>query len=190
MMVTDVMPIKYAYDPDSAQSRFMQKYVFGKWRSATELFGIAIMLLFLYFMVKIAMREYSDFFTGIHPAMMQIAPLVFWSGIVLGLAAAFMCATLVNRLHETIVEVETEEEMFNKGTIDVTLDQDGVHTTSKHFAQFVAWPTVKRVIKTPQGIGLRLDSRNFIPVIADELPEGVTTDDAMAAIESWRGSSD
>ncbi len=187
MMTDAVMPIKYAYDPDSAESRFMQKYVFGKWRSATELFGIAVMLLFLYFIVKIAMREYGGFFIQLHPAMIEIAPLVFWAGIVLGLAAAFLCGVLVNRLHETIVEVEKEEEVYNKGPIDVTLDAEGVHCTSKHFAQFVAWKTVHRVVKTPQGIGLRLDNKHFIPVLADELPDGMTVDDVLVAIEKWRG---
>lgn len=190
MTTTSAMPIKYAYDPDSAESRFMQRYVFGKWRSATELFGIAIMLLFLYLVVKIAMREYGDFFMQLHPAMLEIAPLVFWAGIVLGLAAAFMCGMLVNRLHETIVEVEKEDEVFNKGSIDVTLDAEGVHSTSKHWAQFVAWNTVHRVVKTPQGLGLRLDDRHFIPVLAGELPDGMTADDVLAAIENWRGKQD
>jgi|GEM_PF-2994381 len=190
MMTDTAMPIKYAYDPDSAESRFMQRYVFGKWRSLTEMFGIAVMLLFLYFVVKIAMREYGDFFIQLHPAMIEIAPLVFWAGIVLGLVAAFMCGLLVNRLHDTIVEVEKEEEIYNKGPIDVTLDAEGVHSTSKHWAQFVAWPTVHRVIKTPQGIGLRLDNRHFIPILSDQLPEGMSTDDVLDQIETWRGQQD
>ena len=189
-MTNAAMPIKYAYDPDSAESRFMQRYVFGKWRSITELFGIAVMLLFLYFIVKIAMREYGGFFMELHPAMLEIAPLVFWAGIVLGLAAAFMCGILVNRLHDTIVEVEKEEETFNKGPIDVTLDAEGVHSTSKHWAQFVSWKSVHRIVRTPQGIGLRLDNRNFIPVLADGLPEGVSAEDVLSNIETWRGKAE
>ncbi len=190
MMTETALPIKYAYDPESAESRFMQRYVFGKWRTLTELFGIAVMLLFLYFVVKIAMREYGGFFMQMHPLMIEVAPLVFWAGIVLGLVAAFMCGTLVNRLHDTIVEAEKQEERYNKGPIDVTLDAEGVHSTSKHWAQFVAWPTVHRVIRTPQGIGLRLDNRHFIPILADQLPEGMSTDDVLDQIEAWRGLQD
>jgi len=146
-MTDTAMPIKYAYDPDSPESRFMQRYVFGKWRSMTELFGIAVMLLFLYFIVKIAMREYGEFFMQLHPALMEIA-------------------------------------------IDVTLDAEGVHSTSKHWAQFVAWRTVHKVIKTPQGIGLRLDNQHFIPILADELPDGLSADDVLDKIENWRGRKD
>ncbi len=189
-MTDTTMAIKYAYDPDSAESRFMQRYVFDKWRTMTEVFGIAVMLLFLYLIVKITMREYGGLLTSLHPALLDLAPLVFWSGIVLGLTAAVLCGLLVNRLHRTIVEAEKEEELFNKGPVDVTLDADGVHSTSKHWAQFVAWNTVHRVVRTPQGIGLRLDNRHFIPILVDELPNGVTTEDVLSKIKTWRGHID
>ncbi len=186
--MSDSNSIKYAYDPESAESRYMQRYIFEKWRSLTEIFGIAIMLLFLYLIVKIAVREYSAFFLELHPALMELAPLVFWAGIVLGLIAAFLCALLVNRLHDTLLEVEKEDELFNKGLIDVTLDAEGVHSTSPRWAQFVAWSAVHKVVRTPQGIGLRLDSRNFVPIITDQLPSGITPDDVLRRIEAWRGS--
>lgn len=188
-MINTAVPIKYAYDPESAESRFMRKYVFGQWRSLTEVFGVAVMLLFLYFVVKIAMREYGSFFLELHPSLLDIAPLVFWAGIVLGLSAAYLCGLLVNRLHSTIVDAEREVEVYNKGPIDVVLDADGVHTTSKHAAQYVAWTSVSKVVKTPQGVGLRLDGSNFIPVIEVELPEGITSDDVLSAIEVWRAKA-
>lgn len=189
MMINPAVPIKYAYDPESAESRFMRRHVFGQWRSITEMFGVAVMILFLYFVVKIAMREYGAFFMELHPAFLDIAPLVFWAGIVLGLTAAYLCGLLVNRLHDTIIDAEKEDELYNKGPIDVVLDADGVHTTSKHSAQFVAWPSVSKVVKTPQGIGLRLDGANFIPVIDVELPKGTTRDDVLASIEAWRAKA-
>lgn len=188
-MSNAAVPIKYAYDPESAETRFMHKHVFGQWRSLTEMFGIAVMLLFLYFIVKIAMREYGSFFAALHPSLVNIAPLVFWAGIVLGLAAAYLCGLLVDRLHETITDVDNESTLYNKGPIDVVLDPDGIHTTSENMAQFVKWASVKSVVKTPQGIGLRLDRSHFIPVIDVELPKDVTRDDVLAAIERWRGST-
>jgi len=183
-------PIRYAYDPESAESRFMRKHVFGQWRSVTEMFGIAVMLFFLYFIVKIAMREYGEFFATLHPALVNIAPLVFWAGIVLGLAAAYLCGLLVDRLHQTLVDRDREMALFNRGPIDVVLDPEGVHSTTPHYAQFVKWPSVTAVVKTPQGIGLRLDRSHFIPVIDVELPDGTTRDDVLAAIEAWRGKVD
>jgi len=179
--------VKYVYDPESAESRFMHKHVFGQWRSLTEMFAIAIMLLFLYFIVKIAMREYGAFFAALHPSLTEIAPLVFWAGIVLGLAAAYLCGLLVDRLHQTLTDVDNEQTLYNRGPIDVTLDQDGIHSTTPHMAQFVKWDSVHAVVKTPQGIGLRLDRTNFIPVIDVTLPQGTTRDDVLKLIEEWRG---
>ena len=189
-MTAAMAPIKYAYDPDSAETRFMKKHVFGQWRSLTEMFGIAIMLLFLYFVVKIAMREYGATFAAMHPALVKIAPLIFWGGIVLGLAAAYLCGLLVDRLHDAITDAEKETNRFNQGPIDVVLDSEGIHTTTPNFAQFVRWDSVNAVVKTPQGIGLRLDRTHFIPVIDVELPTGTTRDDVLAAIAAWRGRTD
>ena len=188
-MSNTAVPIRFAYDPESAEMRFMQKHVFGQWRSLTEMFGIAVMLLILYFVVKIAMREYGGFFAALHPALVNIAPLVFWAGIVLGLAAAYLCGLLVERLHETITDADNETSLYNKGPIEVVLDPEGIHTTSENMAQFVKWKSVKKVVPTPQGIGLRLDRSHFIPVIDVELPKGTTRDDVMASIERWRGST-
>lgn len=179
-------PIKYSYDPEGAQCRFMRRHVFGKWRMVTELFGIAVMLLFLYFAVKIAMREYRDMFVEIHPALLSLAPLVFWGGIVLGLSAAFLCGLLVNRLQDTILEAEKETVVFKQGPIEVTLGAEGVRSSSKHFQQFVTWAAVHKVVTTPQGIGLRLDNRNFVPIPEEQLPTGVTIGDVASAIASWR----
>ena len=186
-MSTVARPIRYAYDPDSAENRFMRKHVYGQWRSATEMFGIAVMLFFLYFIVKIAMREYGTFFAELHPSLVTIAPLVFWAGIVLGLAAAYLCGLLVERLHQTITDRDSELAPVNRGPINVVLDEEGIHATTAHFAQFFKWPSVTAVVPTPQGIGLRLDRSRFIPVIDVELPEGTTRDDVMASIEAWRG---
>lgn len=180
--------IKYAYDPDSAESRYMRKYLLDKWRTATEVFGIAIMLLFLYLIVKITVREYGSFFRDLHPVLMELMPLVFWAGIVLGLVAALLCSLLVNRLHDTILEVEREEEGFRKGPIYVTLDAEGVHSSTDGWSQFVAWKGVHRVVTTPQGLGLRMDNQTFVPVLADRLPDGLTTEEVLAKIEEWRGS--
>lgn len=178
-------PIKYAYDPESAESRFMQKHVFGRWRTLIELFSVAVMLLFLYFTVKIAMREYAPFFMELHPALINIAPLVFWSGIVLGLAAAYFCGLLASRLQDTVTDVEIEGALFNKGPIDVVLDNEGIHSTSPYFAQFVGWKTVERLIRTPQGIGLRLDHKNFIPVPETNLPDEEPVETLYRRIEAW-----
>lgn len=188
-MTNAAVPIKFAYDPESPESRFMHKHVFGQWRSLTEMAGIGIMLVFLYFIVRIAMREYGGFFAALHPSLVNIAPLVFWAGIVLGLAAAYLCGLLVDRLHDTITDVDNETSLYNKGPISVVLDTEGIHTTSENVAQFVKWASVKSVVKTPQGIGLRLDSSHFIPVIDVELPEGTTRDDVLDAVERWRGAS-
>lgn len=187
-MSTAMGEIRYAYDPQSAETRFMHKHVYGQWRSLTEMFAIAVMLVFLYFIVKIAVREYAGQFAALHPALLKLAPLVFWAGIVLGLAAAYFCGLLVDRLHQTLTDVENESTLFNKGPIDVVLDKDGVHSTTPYMAQFVKWDSVSAVVKTPQGIGLRLDRTHFVPIIDIALPEGVTRDDVLASIEGWRGS--
>ena len=178
--------IRYAYDPESAESRFMQKHVFGQWRSLVEVFGVAVMLLFIYLIVKIAMREYSDTFAALHPAFVRIAPLVFWGGIILGLAGAYLCGLLVSRLHETIADVDRDTILYKKGPIEVVLDAEGIHTKTAHSTEFVTWESVRAVVDTPQGIGLRLDNAHFIPVIDVELPTGTTRDDVLAAIEGWR----
>lgn len=186
VMSNTSVPIRFAYDPESAEMRFMQKHVYGQWRSLTEMFGIAVMLLVLYLLVRIAMREYGAFFAALNPALVNIAPLVLWAGIVLGLAGAYLCGLLVERIHDTITEAGNENAVFNKGPIEVVLDPEGIHTTSESMAQFIKWKSVKKVVSTPQGIGLRLDRSHFIPVIDVELPQGVTRADVMEAIERWR----
>jgi hypothetical protein len=184
-----VQNIKYAYDPDGAETRFMYKRVFGQWRSLIEVFGVAIMLLFVYLIVKIAMREYGETFAALHPAFVKIAPMVFWGGIVLGLAAAYLCALLVARLHQTVADVDRDSILYKKGPIEVTLDRDGIHTKTEHSAEFVTWNSVRSVVTTTQGLGLRLDNEHFIPVIDAELPAGTTRDDVLRAIDNWRDVS-
>lgn len=177
--------IQYAYDPDGAETRYMHRHVFGQWRSLTEVFGVAVMLLFIYLIVKIALREYAPTFAALHPAFVKIAPLVFWGGIMLGLTAAYLCGLLVARLHETIADVDREKILYRRGPIDVTLDADGIHSKTEHSAEFVTWASVRAIITTPQGIGLRLDNAHFIPVLDVELPKGVSRDDVLSAIKGW-----
>lgn len=180
--------IRYSYDPEGAETRFMHRHVFSQWRTATDVFGVSIMLLFLWFIVKIAIREYGPFFAKLHPAFVNIAPLVFWAGIVLGLAAAYFCGLLVERLHETLTDASKERTIYGRGPINVVLDQAGVHTRTSYMTQSISWSAVRAVIPNAQGIGLRLDNTNFIPVVEAELPEGTTSDDVMASIDVWRGT--
>ena len=188
-MTIERAPIKYSYDPDAAELRFMTKHIFGQWRSISELIGIFVMLLGIYFIVKIAIREYTGTFAAIHPRFAEMAPLIFWAGILLGLVAAYLCGLLVSQLHSSISDHEAELAAFRQGPIKVTLDRDGIHTVAPNTAQFLNWRSVRKVVKTPQGLGLRLDESHFIPVIDAELPDGITREDVMLAIEAWRGTS-
>jgi len=185
-MSSNADAIKYAYDPDAAETRHMHRHVFGQWRSAVEVFGVLVMVLFIYLIVKIAMREYADMFEALHPAFARVAPLVFWGGILLGLVAAYLCGLLVSRLHETITDVDREKVLYRKGPIEVTLDEDGIHTKTAHSAEFVTWASVRSIVNTPQGIGLRLDNEHFIPIVDVELPNGTSREDVLDAIAHWQ----
>ena len=167
----------------------MHKHVYGQWRLLTDLFGIAVMLVFLWFIVRIAVREGGVILGDVAPAVREMAPLVFWAGIVLGLGAAFLCGLLVERLHATLTDADKENSVFGRGPIDVTLDAEGIHTVTPYVKQVISWDSVTAVVPNPQGVGLRLDRAHFIPVIDVELPQGTTRKDVLAAIEGWRGRS-
>ncbi len=186
-MNTETAPIKYSYDPEAVELRFMTKHIFGQWRSISELIGIFVMLLGIYFIVKIAIREYTGQFEAMDPRFAEMAPLIFWAGILLGLVAAYLCGLLVSRLHSAISDHEAEQAAFKRGPVKVTLDKDGIHTVAPNTAQFLNWRSVRKVVATPQGLGLRLDESHFIPIIDDELPDDVTRDDVLFAVETWRG---
>lgn len=188
-MSAQLTPIKFAYDPQASELRFMTKRIFGQWRSISELIGIFVMLLGIYFVVKIAIREYTGTFAAIHPRFAELAPLIFWAGILLGLVAAYLCGLLVSRLHSSIADREAELAAFKQGPIKVTLDSDGIHTVAPNTAQFLNWRSVRKIVKTPQGLGLRLDESHYIPVMDDGLPEGTSRDDVLNAIETWRGTT-
>lgn len=186
-VMTMTAPIRYAYDPESAESRFMHKHVYGRWRSLTDLFGISVMLVFLWLIVRIAVRESGTILGDIGPAFEQMAPMVFWAGIVLGLAAAFACGLLVERLHSTLTDADKERTVFGRGPIHVVLDEEGIHTETPYVSQIISWDSVTAVVPNRQGVGLRLDRSHFIPVIDVQLPQGTTRDDVLAAIAAWRG---
>jgi len=186
-MGRDYPPIKYVYNPDAAELRFMTKHIFGAWRSMSELAGIFVMLLGLYFISRIAIREFSASYGDVIPGFSEMAPPVFWAGILLGLIAAYLCGLLVSKLHSAISDREAELAAFKQGPIRVTLDKDGIHTVAPNTAQFLNWRSVRRVVTTPQGIGLRLDESHYIPIIENELPDAVSREDVMKAIAAWRG---
>lgn len=187
-MSREIAPIKYVYNPNAAELRFMTKHIFGAWRSMSELAGIFVMLLGLYFISKIAIREYSARYGDVLPGFSEMAPPIFWAGILLGLVAAYLCGLLVSKLHSAISDREAELAAFKQGPIRVTLDKDGIHTVAPNTAQFLNWRSVRKVVKTPQGIGLRLDESHYIPIIENELPDDVSREDVLAAIDIWRGS--
>ena len=184
--MAEARTISYEYDPESPERRYMHKHVVGQWRSLTEMFAIAVMLLFLYFIVSIVLRESSNILIGLHPSLTRIAPLVFWGGIVLGLAAAYLCSLLVSRLHQTIYDIERDGILYRHGPIAVTLDADGIRSGNPHYNEFVSWRAVKTLVATPQGIAIRLDNDIFVPVLDVTLPEGVRRDDVVDTIAAWR----
>jgi len=168
IMSREIAPIKYVYNPNAAELRFMTKHI--------------------YFISKIAIREYSARYGDVLPGFSEMAPPIFWAGILLGLVAAYLCGLLVSKLHSAISDREAELAAFKQGPIRVTLDKDGIHTVAPNTAQFLNWRSVRKVVKTPQGIGLRLDESHYIPIIENELPDDVSREDVLAAINIWRGS--
>ena len=181
----DQPAISYQYDPESPERRYMHKHVVGQWRSLTEMFSIGVMLVFLYFIVRIALRESGDILAGLHPSLLRIVPMVFWGGIVLGLAAAYLCGLLVSRLHQTIYDIERDGIYYRTGPISVTLDENGIQSGNNHFHEHVGWGAVKTVVETPQGLAIRLDNATFVPVLDATLPPGRTRADTAKAIRVW-----
>jgi len=187
-MTTISNAISYAYDPESAEIRFMRKHVYGRWRLLTDLTGIAIMLLMLWWVVRIFIREGGVLWGTAGPGFENVAPVVFWTGIVLGLAASFLCWLLVERLHSTLTDADKEKSTFGRGPVTMKLDETGIHSETPYVRQAIAWGAVTAVVPNRQGIGLRLDRKNFIPVTDAELPEGMTRAQVLQAIESWRAA--
>lgn len=185
--MADTTAISFEYDPESPERRFMHKHVVGQWRSLTEMFAIGVMLVFLYFVVSIVLRESGQVLAGLHPSLIRIAPMVFWGGIVLGLSAAYLCGLLVSRLHQTIYDIERDGVLYRKGPISVTLDPDGIRSGNTHYNEFVDWSAVKAVVLTPQGVAIRLDNATFVPVLDAVLPSGMSRQDVIDAVGRWRG---
>ncbi|MEM9270415.1 MAG: hypothetical protein AAGA78_15945, partial [Pseudomonadota bacterium] len=66
------------------------------------------------------------------------------------------------------------------------LSEKGISTRSVGRAEQVPWSSAQSVKMTALGIGIALDDREYIPIGFENLPDGVTAEDAMAQIEAWR----
>lgn len=178
--------LRYSYFAEGPELRFMARNVLGRWRSLTELFAIAVMLIFLYLIVSIAIREMGTMFGTLHPGFASIAPMIFWAGIVLGLAAAYLTGLLVGRLQSAILDSERGSFSYKTGPIAMRLSAEGITSETVNNREVIRWPAVQSIRETPQGIALRLDASHFVPVPDHVLPDGLEREQVLTLIRRWR----
>jgi hypothetical protein len=183
-----VDPIEFAYMPNGVEYRYMHRHVFRQWQAISEMIAVAILLFVLYVIVRLFLREYGPFIIGISPSIMEIVTFVFWLGISLGLAGAYLCGALVARFRASLVNREGSDHPYHAGPVRVTLDEKGIHTFTEHLERSIRWPCVEQVVKTPIGLALRLDDKEFIPISDNALPGTLTRKELRHALAVWRGT--
>lgn len=183
------MKVSYQYDPNDAIVNSIGKHVHGQWRSLTDMVGVALMLLVIWFVSGIILDRYDDFFFALAPQLPFIVAMVLLAGITLGLIAAYLTGFFVARFRDVLSDHENEQDGYRAGPVNVEISKEGIATHAPHLAQQMDWKSISAVVDTPAGLGLRLDDREFIPVPDDKLPEGVTRTELAASIRDWRGSA-
>ena len=177
------MTISYSYDPEDPVFLRMEKYVFGQWRSLSEMIAIAVMLLLIYGVSQTLLYMVSSSLGGVDPVA---GAVILCFGVTLGLVSAYMVMVFVSRYRDLVAERELELGNYRKGPIRVELDKTGISTRSPGQARQIAWVSVRAVVSTPHGLCLRLDDRDFLPVPDGSLAEGLPREEVAEQIRKWR----
>ncbi|MEO1549290.1 MAG: hypothetical protein AAFR93_02525 [Pseudomonadota bacterium] len=182
------MTIRFDYDPKDPITQRIGKQVHGQWRSLTEMIAIAIMLAILFALTRYILGFFVEDFRALSPQLPLVISAIMWGGIALGLVAAYMVMVAISRYRDLRRDQENELSGYRKGPITVELSERGISTRSVGRAEQVPWSSAQSVKMTPLGIGIALDDREYIPIGLDQLPQGMTGDEAMTLIETWRKS--
>ena len=180
------MTIRFDYDPKDAITQRIGKQVHGQWRSLTEIIAICLMLLILFTLTRFVLNFFVEDFRALSPQLPLVISTIMWGGIALGLVAAYMVMVAISRYRDLRRDQENELSGYRKGPITVELSEKGISTRSVGRAEQVPWSSAQSVKMTALGIGIALDDREYIPIGFENLPDGVTAEDAMAQIEAWR----
>lgn len=180
------MKVSYQFDPEDAATKRMEKFVFGQWRSLSEMVAIGVMLFVLYGVSQAVLQLVATGWEGL-PFQPVAGGLLLWVGITLGLVGAYLTLIFVSRYRDLVAERELELGAYRKGPVRVELTAEGVSTRAPGQARQIAWISVRGLIDTPLGLGLRLDERDFIPVPDDRLPDAMDRKALTSQINAWRG---
>lgn len=183
------MKLSYQYDPEDPIVHSIGKHLHGQWRSLTDMIGIAIMLVVIWFVSDIILDRYSDFFTALAPQLPFIIAMVLLGGVAMGLIGAYLTGFFVAQFRALVSDREAERGGYRAGPVNVEISVDGIATHAPHLARQMDWDAVSAVVDTPGGIGLRLDDRDYIPIPDSVLPEGTTRTDLAASIREWRSAT-
>jgi hypothetical protein len=180
------LKVSYQYDPADPIVNSIGKHIHGQWRSLTEMIGIAIMFLLIWFISDMILDSYEAFFAALSPQLPFIIAMVLLAGITMGLIGAYLTGFFVSQFRSLISDHEAEKDGYRAGPVSVEISEDGVATLAPHIAKQMDWKSVSAVIDTPGGLGLRLDDRDFIPVPDNILPEGMMRTELADSISKWR----
>ncbi len=181
--------IRYDFDPSDVVTERIGRYVHGQWRSLSEMIAIALMLGALFVISKLVLAFYDNYFRSLDPELPTVVAIMLWVGITFGLVGAYLVMIFVSRYRDLRRDQDNTQNGYRSGPITVELSAKGISTRSPGRAEQVPWHSVKKVKKTPLGLGIALDETQFIPLDAQSLPEEMTKEDALSLIETWRAGS-
>lgn len=112
---------------------------------------------------------------------------VFFSGLALGLLAAFIAFYLTADAQSwALHEIETEMRA-KRGDAVVTMTSEGAEMRQGDEVYALKWPAVTRIEEFNKGFMIFTTIFRGVPIPDVALPDGITRADAMRQVQGWRG---